>query len=79
MQKNAYPKFVTSVALLGKLVNRGVETENPGGIILNLLQDIDLSVLENQLERRFRRGNLEELDLILLSKGKLVKVLKYKK
>ena len=53
--------------------------ENPGGIILNLLQDIDLSVLENQLERRFRRGNLEELDLILLSKGKLVKVLKYKK
>ena len=79
MQKNAYPKFATSVALLGKLVNRGVETENLGGIILNLLQDIDLSVLENQLERRFRRGNLEELDLILLSKGKLVKVLKYKK
>ena len=38
MQKNAYPKFATSVALLGKLVNRGVETENPRQEIFRILK-----------------------------------------
>ena len=52
---------------------------NPGGIVLNILEDIDLLQLEYQLARRFKRGRASGLDLIVLMKGRLVKVLRYRK
>lgn len=54
---------------------------NPGGVILDILEDINMAALEQQLVRRFYRKESEigTLDLMILSKGKLVKILRYKK
>ena len=53
--------------------------DNPGGVILDILDDVDRKKLEEQLMRRFLRSDTEGFDLILLSKGELVKVLRLKK
>lgn len=55
--------------------------DNPGGFILNVLEDMDMVTLERQLTRRFYReeSKINALDLMILSKGNLVKVLRYKK
>lgn len=55
--------------------------DNPGGFILNVLEDMDFPSLERQLTRRFYRkeSEISTLDLMILSKGELVKILRYKK
>lgn len=53
--------------------------DNPGGVILNLSEDIDMPVLERQLASRIHRSKIEALDLMILSKSELIKVLRYKK
>lgn len=55
--------------------------DNPGGFILNVLEDMDFPSLERQLTRRFYRkeSEISALDLVILSKGELVKILRYKK
>lgn len=55
--------------------------DKPGGFILDLLEDMDMEALERQLTRRFYRNESEinALDLMILSKGKLLKILRYKK
>ena len=46
---------------------------------LNVLKDMDMDALEQQLSRRVERSQIGGLDLMLLSKGELAKVLRYKK
>ena len=53
--------------------------DNPGGIILNISENINLLQLEYQLARRIRRSQTGMLDLIMLSQGELIKVLRYRK
>lgn len=74
-------KGASSINGADKLLQHAIKQiqDNPGGVILNILNDIDLPALERQLARRFYRSNLDNLDLMLLSKGNLVKVLRYKK
>ena len=54
-------------------------SENPGGVIISLTKDMDMTELENQLLRRFSRCSLSELDLMIIKDGELHKYLKYKK
>lgn len=55
--------------------------DNPGGVILDILEDVDMEALEQQLTRRFYRDESEiyELDLMILLRGNLAKILRYKK
>lgn len=74
-------KGATSINGADKLLQHAIKQirNNPGGVVMNILEDVDMSKLEAQLTRRFLRSNIVALDLMLLSKGKLVKVLRYKK
>lgn len=55
--------------------------DNPGGVILDVLEDMDMAALERQLTRRFYRpeSEINSLDLMILSKGEFVKIMRYKK
>lgn len=53
--------------------------DNPGGVILNITEDVDMDKLEKQLLRRFLRSDVDAFDLMLLSRDELVKILRYKK
>lgn len=53
--------------------------DNPGGVILDILGELDMQKLERQLLRRFLRSNIDILDVMLLSNGALLKVLRHKK
>lgn len=52
--------------------------DNPGGVILNLLEVVNMPTLERQLFGRFVRSSKNNLDVIILSKKQLVKILRYK-
>ena len=53
--------------------------DNPGGVILDILGELDIQKLERQLLGRFLRSNIDVLDVMLLSNGDLLKMLRYKK
>lgn len=53
--------------------------KNPGGVILELGKDIDMKELENVLITRFRRVQLDTLDILVLAHGILKKILRLKK
>lgn len=53
--------------------------DNPGGVIVNVVGDIDMNAMEQQLVRRIRRSKTDGFDLMILSNDKLVKILRYKK
>lgn len=53
--------------------------DNPGGVILNLLEVVDMPTLERQLFGRFLRSDMKRIDVMILSKNELVKILRYKK
>lgn len=52
---------------------------NPGGVILNALANIDMVALEEQLLRRIERSGIDKLDIMILVNGELIKILRYKK
>lgn len=74
-------KGASSINSADKLLQHAIKQiqENPGGVILNILEDIDMAKLEKQLVRRFLRSNIDTLDLMVLSKKELAKILRYKK
>lgn len=74
-------KSTTSVNGADKSLQRAIKQiqGNPGGVILNLLADTDYDKLHSQLLSRFSRSSSNILDIMLLSKGKFIKVLRYKK
>lgn len=76
-------KGANSISAADKRLQHGIKQikDNPGGVILNLLEDMDMISLERQLTRRFYRPESEvgALDLMILLKGSLVKILRYKK
>lgn len=74
-------KGAHSVNSADKLLQHAIKQiqNNPGGVILNTLEDIDIAALETQLLRRIKRSKINEMDLMLLSDGSLVKILRYKK
>ena len=74
-------KGAHSVNSADKLLQHAIKQiqNNPGGVILNTLEDIDIAALETQLIRRIERSKINEMDLMLLSNSRLVKILRYKK
>lgn len=76
-------KGANSVSAADKRLQHGIKQikDNPGGVILNVLEDVDIASMERQLTRRFCRpeSEIDTLDLMILSKGNLVKILRYKK
>lgn len=52
---------------------------NPGGVISDLLDDLDIPKLEKQLVGRFLRSELYTLDIMILQKGALLKIIRHKK
>lgn len=54
--------------------------KNPGGVILDFKNnDFDLLEAEKIIRRRIKRHAIEAADVMILSNGKVVKVLRYKK
>lgn len=54
--------------------------DNPGGIILDILcDDIELAAAEDQAIRRLYRSDIDDMDIMLISKGQIYKILRYKK
>ena len=53
--------------------------DNPGGVILNLLEAVNMPTLERQLFGRFLRTETKCLDVIILSQNTLIKILRYEK
>lgn len=74
-------KGALSVNSADKLLQHALKQiqDKPGGVILNILADIDMTSLEKQLLRRAARSKIDLFDLILLSKGELSEILRYKK
>ena len=74
-------KGVSSINGADKLLQYAIKQiqDNPGGVILNVLEDMELGALERQLGRRIGRSRLSTVDLVILRKGVLVKVLRYYK
>lgn len=81
--KNAFweLKSTTSVNGADKSLQHAIKQihENPGGVILDLNNDIDTVSVENQMVRRVQRSSIQEFDLMLLKKGELIKIIRYKK
>lgn len=71
----------SSIDRADKLLQHAIKQiqDNPGGVILNVSRDTDITSLEQQLARRVQRSKIGVLDLMILSKGNLVKILRYKK
>lgn len=74
-------KGVTSINGADKLLQYAIKQiqDNPGGVILNLPENIDKAALEWQLARRIARSKINAVDLIILQRGDLEKVLRYNK
>lgn len=74
-------KSTHSINGADKLLQHAIKQirDNPGGVILDLLDDLDISKLEKQLVGRFLRSELYTLDIMLLQKGVLLKIIRHKK
>jgi len=74
-------KSASSINGADKLMQHAIKQiqDNPGGVILNVVEELNLSQLEYQLMRRIRRSQIGTFDLILLSKSGLVRILRYRK
>lgn len=74
-------KGASSINGADKLLQHAIKQiqNNPGGVILNALETMDMEALEQQLIRRLKRSSVSIIDLMILSKGDLFKILKYKK
>ena len=74
-------KGVTSINGADKLLQYAIKQiqDNPGGVVLNVLEDINLAALERQLGRRIGRSRLDTVDIMILLRGRLEKVLRYHK
>ena len=53
--------------------------ENPGGVILELVGEVDIETLEKILSSRFKRVRMEQIDILIKTGDNLKKVLRYKK
>ena len=75
-------KGVTSLNSIDRAVREAAKQiqDNPGGIILNLLDTAQSSeAIENAILQRARRINLDTIDVLLLSDGSLIRILRYQK
>ena len=74
-------KSASSINGADKLLQYAIKQiqDNPGGVVLNMLEAVDMEALECQLTRRARRSKSSGFDLMILLKGELTKVLRYKK
>lgn len=75
-------KDITSLNAADQAVRKGAKQiqDNPGGIVLNLNNhEFDMKALQKTVYNRVQRSDIDTLDVMVLSKGKLKKVLRYKK
>lgn len=75
-------KTAVSINAADKRLQDGIKQikDNPGGIVFDLLNELDIDALERQLSSRFLRNvYVNELDIIIRYKGELIKILRYKK
>lgn len=74
-------KGTTTINGADKLLQHAIKQiqDNPGGVILNILDDMDIPALERQLASRIHRSKATGLDLMMLERGQIIKILRYKK
>ncbi len=75
-------KDVSSAKAIDNAVRKGLHQiqGNPGGIILDFKKNaVNLPVVTRAIEDRLRRGFPSSVDFIIISKDKLLSVLRYKK
>lgn len=74
-------KSVRSISSADKALQQAIKQirDVPGGVILDLLSDLDMSALEQQLIRRIQRSEIDSMDLLLRQKQGDITVLRYKK
>lgn len=53
--------------------------DNPGGVILDVSEQLDMKKFERQILGRFLRSDIDSLDIMLLSRGELLKILRHEK
>ena len=75
-------KGVTTLNSIDRAVREASKQiqDNPGGIILNLLDDSQtMEEVESIISQRFRRVNLDSVDILVVSEENLKKALRLKK
>lgn len=74
-------KGLSSINAADKRLQYAMEQikDNPGGIIVDMQEDLNMMALEKQLIRRMNRSKLVRFDLILLQNGELKKILRHEK
>lgn len=75
-------KTVTAEKSADDAVRRGLKQiqSNPGGIILDYGEhEIDIKTLQAIIDRRIARGGLRGFDVMIVSKGNALRILRYKK
>ncbi len=81
MEKHGRLKSISSAKAADSALRTAAKQiiENSGGIILELVGEVDIEVLEKILSSRFRRVGIEQIDILIKTRDSLKKVLRYKK
>lgn len=74
-------KSIYSINGADKAIQKGIKQiqNSPGGIILNLLGELDMPQLQRQIFGRICRSNIDQVDIIIALKNKVLAVFRYKK
>lgn len=81
-KKNWELKTPTTETAVDAAVRKGVKQieGNVGGVILNFENSInDMTKVETLIEKRMKRASFEQADVIIIEKGNLAEVIRYKK
>lgn len=52
---------------------------NPGGVILDITNEVELTALEKQLQSRAKRSDISGFDILIVKENKVIKIIRYKK
>ena len=52
---------------------------NPGGVILDITNEVELTALEKQLQSRAKRSDISGFDILIAKENKVIKIIRYKK
>lgn len=74
-------KGVYSINGADKAIQKGIKQiqNTPGGIVLNLLDELDMLQLRRQIFGRICRSDIDRVDIIITLKKKVLAVFRYKK
>ena len=74
-------KTTTTEKSANSAIRKGIKqiSNNPGGIILNYENEIDLQKTIEVIEKRIKGSKAEDIkiDIMIIEKGKILKILRY--